>query len=150
MMNRVFLIGNITKDAELGTTASGVNFCRFDLAVTRNYSQDNEKVTDFFSCTAWRGTAEAVARYCKKGHKIAVLGMLQTRTYEDNEGRKHKAFDIMVQEVEFLTPKANAETDEFATSRSSSTRSSTPTQTSLYGQNRPTLQPMDDDGDIPF
>lgn len=142
MMNRVFLIGNITKDAELGTTSSGVNFCRFDLAVTRNYNQDGEKVTDFFNCTAWRGTAEAVAKYCKKGYKLAVLGMLQTRTYEDNEGRKHKAFDIMVQEVEFLTPKANNNSVDDSVDGVS--------QKQFTPKGRPTLQPMDGDDDIPF
>lgn len=133
MMNRVFLIGNLTKDVELKTTPSGVSLCRFDLAVSRPYSQDQERVTDFFECTAWRGTAEAIARYCKKGHKLAVVGSVQTRTYEDNNGVKRKVFDIAVQEVEFLTPKANVEADEPRTSRS-----------------KPTLQAMDDDGDIPF
>ena len=133
MLNKVFLIGNLTKDAELTTTASGVNLCRFDLAVSRNYTQNEEKITDFFSCSAWRGTAESIAKYCKKGNKIAVVGSVQTRTYEDNEGRQRKVFDIMVQEVEFLTPKANVEVDEPRTIRS-----------------KPTLQPVDDDSDIPF
>ena len=133
MLNKVFLIGNITKDAELNTTPSGISVCRFDLAVKRPYSQDGESVTDFFGCSAWRGTAEAIAKYCKKGHKLCVTGSVQTRTYEDNEGKQRKVFDIAVQEVEFLTPKANVEADEPRTIRS-----------------KPTLQPMDDDSDIPF
>ena len=150
MTNKVFLIGNLTKDVELNTTPSGVSVCRFDIAVNRPFDSNGERKTDYFSCSSWRGTAEAVARYCKKGHKICVIGSVQTRTYEDNEGRKRTVYDIAVQEVEFLTPKANAETDEFGTNRSSSARSSTPTQTSVFGKNRPTLQPMDDDSDIPF
>ena len=133
MTNKVFLIGNLTRDVELKTTPSGVSLCRFDLAVSRPYSQDQERVTDFFDCTAWRGTAEAIAKYCKKGYKLAVVGSLQTRTYEDNQGVKRKVFDINVQEVEFLTPKANAGADEPMTSRS-----------------KPTLEAMDDDSDIPF
>lgn len=126
MLNKVFLIGNLTKDVELSTTPSGISVCRFSIGVSRPYSQDGERVTDFFECTAWRGTAESIAKYCKKGHKICVTGSVQTRTYEDNNGNKRKVFDIIVQDVEFLTPKAET------------------------SQNKPTLQPMDDDSDIPF
>ena len=133
MFNKVFLIGNLTRDVELKTTPSGNNLCRFDLAVSRPKNQDGESVTDFFDCTAWRGTADAIAKYCKKGNKIAVVGSLQTRTYEDNNGVKRKVFDIIVSEVEFLTPKANVEADEPRATRS-----------------KPTLEAMDDDSDIPF
>ena len=151
MLNKVFLIGNLTRDAELTTTPSGVSLCRFDLAVNRPFDSNGERKTDYFSCSAWRGTAEAVAKYCQKGHKICVVGSVQTRTYEDNEGRKRTVYDIAVQEVEFLTPKSNAETGEFGTSQSASTHSSTPTQTSIFKpKGRPTLQEMEDDGDIPF
>ncbi len=150
MMNRVFLIGNMTDDVELKTTPSGISVCRFSIGVSRPANRDGERVTDFFECSAWRGTAESIAKYCKKGHKVCVVGSVQTRTYEDNQGIKRKVYDIAVQEVEFLTPKSNAETGEFEARRSSSAHSSTATQTSVFGQNRPTLQPMDDDGDIPF
>lgn len=133
MLNKLFLIGNITKEVELKTTPSGVSVCRFDLAVSRPYSQDGEKVTDFFECSAWRGTAEAIAKYCKKGSKICIVGSVQTRIYEDNEGKKRKVYDISVQDVEFLSPKDNVESDAPKTS-----------------QKKPTLQPMDGDDDIPF
>lgn len=146
MLNKVFLIGNLTKDAELTETASGISVCRFSIGVARPYSQDGERVTDFFECTAWRGTAEAIAKSCKKGHKICVTGSIQTRTYEDNNGIKRKVFDIIAQDVEFLTPKQE-ETSGFEASRSSSTRSSSGSRMS---QNKPTLQAMDDDEDIPF
>lgn len=128
MLNKIFLIGNLTDDVELKTTQSGVSLCRFGLAVSRSYNQDGERVTDFFDCTAWRGIAESIARYCKKGHKICVVGSVQLRKYEDNQGVKRTAVDIIVQDVEFLTPKANDETS----------------------QNKPTLKAMDDDDDIPF
>lgn len=146
MTNKVFLIGNLVRDAELTTTASGVSLCRFDLAVSRAFDSNGERKTDFFSCSAWRGTAEAVAKYCKKGHKICVIGSVQTRTYQDNENKKRTVYDIAVQEVEFLTAKAT-ETGEFGTNASSSTHSSDDAKT---GRNKPILQPMDDDGDIPF
>lgn len=135
MLNKVILIGNLTKDAELNTTPSGVSVCRFSIGVSRPYNQDGERITDFFECTAWRGTAEAIAKHCKKGHKVCVIGSVQTRTYEDNNGNKRKVFDIAVQEVEFLTPKSNAETGEVG---------------ARTGRNKPSLQAMDDDSDIPF
>ena len=133
MLNKIFLIGNLTADVELNTTPSGISVCRFSIAVSRPTNQDGERVTDFFECTAWRGTAEAIVKYCKNGNKICVEGRVQTRTYEDNEGKKRKVYDIAVQEVEFLTPKSNVEADEPRVSRS-----------------KPTLQAMDDDSDIPF
>ena len=72
-MNKVFLIGNLTRDPELTETASGVPVCHFSIAVNRNYSsQDGERQTDFFNCTAWRAMAETIARYTKKGKKVAV------------------------------------------------------------------------------
>ena len=149
-MNKVFLIGNLTKDAELTTTASGISLCRFDIAVNRPFDSNGERKVDYFNCSAWRGTAEAIAKYCKKGHKINVVGSVQTRTYEDNEGKKRMVYDIAVQEVEFLTAKSNAETGEFGARASSSTHSSAATQTSIFRQNKPTLQAMDDDEDMPF
>lgn len=94
-MNKVILIGNLTRDPELSETNSGIAVCRFGLAVNRQYSSsDGERETDFFQVTAWRGTGENVARYCKKGHKVAVVGSIQMRNYEDREGVKRTAVDI--------------------------------------------------------
>ncbi len=140
-MNKVFLIGNLTRDPELTETASGVAVCHFAIAVNRNYaSQDGERQTDFFNCTAWRSLAETIARYTKKGNKVAVVGSVQLRNYEDNQGVKRTAVDIIVQDVEFLTPKTSGdgfdEMDE-------APRASAP-------KRKPVLQAMDDDSDIPF
>ena len=147
-MNKCFLIGNLTRDPELTNTASGVAICHFSIAVQREYtSQDGERQTDFFNCTAWRGLGETIARYTKKGKKIAVGGSVQLRNYEDNQGVKRTAVDIIVQECEFLSPKESTETSEFETNQSSSAHSSSRNRTS---QNKPILQPMDDDSDIPF
>lgn len=146
-MNKVFLIGNLTRDPELSETASGISKCNFSIAVQRDYTQDGEKQTDFFNCTAWRGLGESIARYTKKGKKLAIGGSIQLRSYEDNQGVKRTAVDIVVQDCEFLSPKDSTETGEFGAKRSTSTHSSTEDKTS---RNKPTLQPMDDDGDIPF
>lgn len=79
-MNKVFLIGNLTRDSELSETPSGVSVCRFSIAVNRNYTNsDGERQTDYFNVTAWRGLGESVARFCNKGNKVAVTGNVQIR-----------------------------------------------------------------------
>ena len=138
-MNKVFLIGNLTRDPELSETNSGISVCRFGLAVNRQYfSSDGERETDFFQVTAWRGTAENIAKYCKKGHKVAVVGRIQMHNYEDREGVKRTAVDIVAQDVEFLAQRArddNGVDNESASSRRGA---------------KPQLEAFDDDGDIPF
>lgn len=129
-MNKVFLIGNLTRDPELRETPSGVAVCRYSIAVGRNYTQDGERQTDFFNCVAWRTLAESIHKFCKKGNKVAVSGSIQLRTYEDNNGQKRQAVDIVTQDIEFLTPKTQEEEEP--------------------RRKRPTLQPMDDDIDCPF
>lgn len=110
-MNQVFLIGNLTQDPELKSTSSGISVCRFSLAVSRKYSDaSGERQTDFFNCTAWRSLGETIAKYCKKGNKVMVGGSIELRNYEDNNGIKRTAVDIIVNDVEFLTPKTNDET----------------------------------------
>ena len=140
-MNKVYLIGNLTRDPELRETPSGVPMCRFAIAVQRPYSsQEGERQVDFFECTAWRGLGETVARYTKKGKKVAVSGSIQIRNYEDNQGVKRTAVDIIAQDVEFLSPKDNGDSfDEL----DEAPRQSAP-------KRKPVLQAMDDDSDIPF
>ena len=140
-MNKVFLIGNLTRDPEFRETPSGVPMCRFTIAVNRNYKNaDGERQTDFFNCTAWRVTAETISRYTKKGNKVAVTGSIELRDYEDNQGARRTAVDVIVQDCEMLTPRDNSNGfDEF----SEMPRQSAP-------KKKPTLQAMDDDSDIPF
>ncbi len=135
-MNKVFLIGNLTRDPELTETASGVQICRFSIAVTRNYAgSDGERKTDFFNCVAWRGLGESVARYAHKGNKVAVSGSIELRNYEDRDGIKRTAVDIVAQDVEFLTPRQSDSGND---------------DTGYRSGGKPALQPFDDDGDIPF
>ena len=99
-MNKVILIGNLTRDPELTETNSGIKVCRFAIAVTRNYTgSDGDRKTDFFNCVAWRGLGETVARYAHKGNKIGVSGSIELRNYEDNEGVKRTAVDIVAQYI---------------------------------------------------
>ena len=129
-MNKIFLVGNVTKDVELSKTPSGVQVCRFTLAVRRDYKNENgENITDFFKCTAWRNLADTIGKYVKKGNKLAVVGSVQMRDYEDNQGIKRTAIDVIVTECEFLTPKSEE----------------TPAPKA-----KPTLTECDDQTDIPF
>ncbi len=139
-MNKVFLIGNLTRDPELTETTSGVALCRFSIAVNRNYgSADGERKTDFFNVVAWRGLGETVARYAKKGNKVAVSGSIELRNYEDSQGVKRTGVDIVAQDVEFLTPKGSG--DGFAADGTAAPSSD---------KKRASLQAFDDDSDIPF
>ena len=103
-MNKVYLIGNLTRDPELSETTSGVAFCRFAIAVNRTFvNADGNRDADFFNITVWRGQAENCGKFLKKGSKVAVVGSLQNRTYEDKEGVKRTVTDIVANEIEFLS-----------------------------------------------
>ena len=103
-MNRVFLIGNLTRDPETRTTQSGTTVCSFTIAVNRRMKQDGQQETDFFNIVAWRQLGELCQKYLSKGKKCAVTGRLQTRSYEAKDGSKRTAWDIVADEVEFLSP----------------------------------------------
>ncbi len=106
-MNRVILIGNLTRDPELNETPSGVARCSFAVAVTRDYANsDGTRETDFFNITVWRRLAENCGKYLKKGNKVAIIGSLQNRSYEDKDGIKRNVTDVVASDVEFLTPKS--------------------------------------------
>ena len=106
-MNKVILVGNLTRDPELTETPNGVPVCRFSIAVSRDYaSASGNRETDFFNITVWRGRAENCGKYLKKGNKVAVVGSLQNRSYEDKDGIKRNVTDVIANEVEFLTPKS--------------------------------------------
>ena len=106
-MNKVILIGNLTRDPELSETPSGIAVCRFSIAVSRTYANsEGTRETDFFNITVWRGLADNCSRYLKKGNKVAVIGSLQTRSYEDKDGVKRNVIDVIASDVEFLTPKS--------------------------------------------
>lgn len=112
-MNKFIGIGNLTKDPELTTTASGVNVARFSIAISRRFENaDGERETDFLNCVAWRNLAETIHKYCHKGDKIAVVGSIQVRNYETQDGEKRYVTEIVVDEIEFLTKKNDKETEK--------------------------------------
>lgn len=102
-MNKLFLIGNLTKDPETSQTQNGLTICKFTIAVNRPYQTNGEKVTDFFSITVWRTLADNCGKYLKKGSKVAVTAQLQNYSYEDKDGNKRSRNDIIAEAVEFLS-----------------------------------------------
>lgn len=109
-MNKVYLIGNLTRDPELRCTQTGVSVCNFSIAVNRRFKnpQTGQAETDFFNIVAWRQTADLCGKFLMKGKKVAVSGSIQTRSYEAQDGSRRTAFDIVADEVEFLTPMGEA------------------------------------------
>ena len=110
-MNKVIDIGRDTKDVELRVTTSGGSVASFSIAVKRNFKNaEGNYDSDFFDCVAFNKLAETISRYVHKGDMVSVIGRLQTRTYTDKNGNNRKSVDIMVDEVEFLTPKKDSNT----------------------------------------
>lgn len=105
-MQRIFIIGNLTADPVLRATPNGTSVCNFTLAVNRRFpGADGQKVTDFFRINTWRQLAESCNKYLSKGKKVAIVGELQARTYEANDGTTRMSLDVSADEVEFLSPK---------------------------------------------
>ena len=103
-MNKVILLGRMVRDPELSTTTSGISNCKFTIAVPRKYkNQDGETETDFLNCICWRTLAENVNKFMKKGSQILVVGSVQTRTYDAQDGTKRYVTEIMADEVEFVS-----------------------------------------------
>ena len=106
MLNRVVLIGRLTRDSELSYTPNGVAVCKFSLAVDRNFKNANgERETDFIPVVVYRKLAELCAEYLSKGKIAAIDGRLQVRTYENIEGRKMWVYEVVAENVRFLSPK---------------------------------------------
>lgn len=101
-MNKVQLVGRLTKDPEMKTTSNQTQFCQFTLAVDRRFKDANgQRQADFISCLAWRQTAEFITKYFKKGNRIGVVGSIQTRSYE-KDGQKTFVTEVVIDEAEFV------------------------------------------------
>jgi single-strand DNA-binding protein len=114
-MNKVILIGNLTKDVELRNTASGKMVASFGLATNESYKDSNgNKVNkaEFHNITAWGKIAELLAKYCSKGKKISVVGKLQTTDYTGQDGVKRYKTEVIASDVEFLSPADKAENNQ--------------------------------------
>lgn len=114
-MNKVILVGNLTRDPEYGTTQSGVNYCRFTVACQRRFTnQQGVREADFINCVAWRQTADFVNNWFRKGNRIGLEGSIQVRSYDDQSGQKRWATEVIVNEVEFAGSKSDGGNNQSA------------------------------------
>lgn len=108
LINKAIIIGNLTKDPKMSTTQSGVVKAELTVAVQRRFANSQGvREADFIRCVAWRQTAEFIGKYFQKGKKIGLVGSIQTRSYDDQQGVKQYVTEVVVQEVEFVTPNDN-------------------------------------------
>lgn len=129
-MNKVMLIGNLTRDVEKRETETGKTVANFSIAVGRTFSDE----TDFFNVTVWEKQAENCAKYLKKGSKVGIVGTLQNRSYKANDCVKRTITEVIAEQVEFLSPKQAEETQE---------------QVASVTRERPQLEEIDDNH-LPF
>lgn len=105
-MNKVILVGRLVKDPEVKATQSQISVCSFTLAVDRKFKNaDGERQADFLNCVAWRQQAELLGKYFQKGSRIGIIGNLQSRSYDDANGKKVYVTEVIVDEIEFVESK---------------------------------------------
>ena len=132
MINRVVLVGRLTKDPELRKTPNNVSVTTFTLAVDDRPSGARETSTSFFTIVAWNNTADFVAQYIKKGHLVGVDGRLQQRSYENNSGQKVYVIEVIADSVQSYQPKDKDE------------------ETPVAAPQAPVENVVEDDDDLPF
>jgi len=143
MLNKVILMGRFTRDPELRSTPQGVSTCSFSIAVDRNFArQGEERKADFINCVAWRQTAEFISKYFKKGSMVALEGSIQTRSWDDNEGKKRYATEVIVSQVYFAESKRDAQSTAMGDESFS--------QVNDFGSLPEPISPMGTDDDLPF
>lgn len=134
MLNKIFLMGRLTRDPELRRTQSGTAVAAFSLAVDRDFKDKTtgERSTDFIDVVAWRQTGEFVSRYFTKGRMAVVEGRLQIRDWTDKEGNKRRSAEVVADSVYFGDSKREGDGQAFAPAK------------------EPEFEELDDDGDLPF
>ena len=145
-MNKVILMGRLTKDVEIRQTPNNLSVARFTIAVNRRFVKDGGQQADFINCIAWRKTGEFIARYFQKGSMIAIVGSIQTRSWDGNDGKKQYATEVVVDEAYFTGSKSESGTKENNTDFSDSDINELNNQ---YGDDFATIG-GDEDDDLPF
>lgn len=144
MLNRAILMGRLVADPELRQTPNGISVVSFRIAVNRNYtSKDGTQQADFIDVIAWRQSAEFVCKYFSKGKMIIVEGSIQTRNYEDKNGNKRTAVEVVAEHVQFGETKSSAS--------SGKTSAPTPSKQPSYTNTGDSTEELSDDSqDLPF
>lgn len=144
-MNKITIIGNVVHTPEKRNTQSGVSVCKFSVAVKRKFRDKDtgEYATDFFDVQAWRQLADLCERYLEKGKKVAVTGSMQMREYDGKDGGKRRVWELMADEVEFLSARSEGTADAPNQQTAKAVR---PTAKPVEAA----FTPVEDDADLPF
>ena len=108
-MNKIAVIGNLTREPETGTTKDGVKWCRFSIAVRKRFVKEGQPDADFMRVTAWRALGESCAKYLQKGRKVCVIGYAESHAWMGNDGSPRGQIEITAEDVEFLSPRAQGD-----------------------------------------
>ena len=144
-LNKVVLAGRITADPELKQTQSGISVVSFTIAVNRKYSKEQQQ-TDFISVIAWRQTAEFISRYFKKGSAICITGAIQTRSWQDQQGQKRYATEVIADEAMFVDSKS----DNQPAANGASAPGAMGYVPEAYASSAPKFEEIPPDEDLPF
>jgi single-strand DNA-binding protein len=136
--NKVILIGNMVSDPECKSTPNGISVCRFRVAVQRKFAKEGQQTADFLDVVSWKSAAEFVSKYFKKGNPILVCGQIQSRTWEDKDGAKRYAVEILADEVSFVASKENNDSND------------TSYMSGAYSQNTAKFEEVSADENLPF
>lgn len=147
MLNCVILMGRLVADPELRTTTTGKSVSTFTIAVERSFAKPGEqRQADFINIVAWESSANFVTRYFSKGSMIAIRGEIQTRNYEDKNGNKRTAFEVVAREVSFCGSKAETGTGNYNPAPAAAAAPAPSYQTAAPGD----FEEITDDEDLPF
>ncbi len=150
-LNRVVLIGRLTRDPELRHTADGTAVASFSLANGKTYVKNNEKreQTSFFNCVAWGKLGDVVAQWAKKGHRIGIEGRLQQRTWDDKDGNRRQSVEIVIENLQFLQPKSDGNKGSQGAADPGPAPEGNPLESGTETGSAPPVTPFSDD-DLPF
>ena len=162
-MNKVELVGRLTKDPEVKLTSNQTQFCNFTIAVDRRFKDQNgQRQADFINCVAWRQTAVFIQKYFRKGSRIGLVGSIQTRTYDDQQsGQKRYITEVVIDEAEFVESSGSASGDVYRQEPAAPTQSFNPPPANTVAASAPTAPNMQIDaptggfdegqsGELPF
>ena len=146
-MNKAILVGRLTRDPELRTTANGTSVCTFSVAVNRRFrNAEGNYDADFINCVAWRQQAEFLTKYFSKGRMVGVVGSIQTRSYDNKDGQKVYVTEVAVDEVHFVDSKAAGDSSPVVDNTFTQSKPAEPS----FGSNDGFMPMPAADDDLPF
>lgn len=149
-MNKLTIIGNLTKDPEARVLTNGTNLTTFTVAVNRRRQQEGQPEADYFRVTAWRQLGENCAKYLTKGRKVCVIGPVSISTYTSNDGKTRANMEVTADDVEFLTPKESAPTAPKQTADAKEDAYIRAEREAIQHEGERVYAPVDGDDDLPF